>query len=238
MIPKIIHYCWFGSEKPKKIKRCIESWKINLPDYEIIEWNQDNFNVNELQYSQDAYAAGKYAFVSDVARVKALVEYGGIYLDTDVIVYKSFDSILNHRCVFGFEEGSFVATSFMASEPNHPIMKRFYDNYKTSLFYDKDGNIIPVTNVIKLTQMLDEYGLRRTNMLQKLEDDIIVYPQEYFSPYDYGNCIHNNTPNTICEHLFYVSWMPWTVRVKKNIKKIVGPVIGKEAMNKMRSLFK
>lgn len=89
MIPKIIHYCWFGGEKPQKVVKCIESWKKNLPDYEIKEWNKNNFDISELQYTLDAYKAHKYAFVSDVARVKALYEYGGIYLDTDVMVYKS-----------------------------------------------------------------------------------------------------------------------------------------------------
>ena len=103
MIPKIIHYCWFGrNEKPEKIQKCIESWKIHLSDYQIIEWNEDNFDYNLLTYTKDAYNAKKYAFVSDVARVKALYEMGGIYLDTDVMVYQNFDSILKHNCVLGF----------------------------------------------------------------------------------------------------------------------------------------
>lgn len=236
MIPKIIHYCWFGGEKPKKVLRCIESWKKCLPDYEIKEWNTSNYDVEALQYTADAYKAHKYAFVSDVARVKALYEYGGIYLDADVMVYKNFDSILSHRCVFGFEEELYVATSFMACEAQHPLMERFLSLYSNLSFYNKEGRIIPGTNVSKLTNMLMDIGLQRNDQFQELEEGITIYPQEYFSPYDYGNCIHHNTENTICEHLFFVSWMSWTTRVKKGIKHIIGPLLGKERMNQLRKI--
>ena len=104
-IPKIIHYCWFGGkEKPEQVKKCIGSWKKYLSNYQFMEWNEQNFDVNQFQYTKDAYAAKKYAFVSDVARVKALLEYGGIYFDTDVEVFKSFDDILDAKCLLGFEE--------------------------------------------------------------------------------------------------------------------------------------
>lgn len=236
MIPKIIHYCWFGGEKPQKILKCIESWKRCLPNYQIKEWNQNNFDISALKYTADAYLAHKYAFVSDVARVKALYDYGGIYLDTDVMVYKNFDSILNHKCVFGFEEEQYIATSFMACEPKHPLMKKFLSLYEDLSFFDSQGNIIPGTNVGKLTNMLSEMGLERNNLYQELRGDITVYPQEFFSPYDYANCIHHNTDNTICEHLFFVSWMPWTTRLKKGIKHILGPLLGKERMNELRKM--
>ena len=164
MIPKIIHYCWFGrGEKPKKIQKCIDSWKRVLTDYQIIEWNEDNFNVSKLKYTQDAYNAKKYAFVSDVARVKALYEMGGIYLDTDVMVYKTFDSVLDNKCVLGFEQDNYVATSFMACVKEHNLMKQFFELYSDLSFYDENGNIIPGTNVSKLTNMLLVKGLIRDN---------------------------------------------------------------------------
>lgn len=236
MIPKIIHYCWFGKkEKPQKIQKCISSWKEKLPDYQIIEWNEDNFDLNALKYTKDAYEAKKYAFVSDVARIKALYEIGGIYLDTDVMVYKSFDPILNHTCVFGFEQENYIATSFMACEKNYPLMNQFYQIYESLPFYDENGNIIPGTNVSKLTNLLIEKGLIRNNKYQILED-ITIYPQEYFSPYDYGNCIKQYTDNTICEHLFFVSWMPYQTRIKKVIKKVLVKFIGKDGLNRLRSL--
>lgn len=239
MIPKIIHYCWFGKgEKPKKIKECIESWKTILTDYQIIEWNEKNFNYNELLYAKDAYEARKYAFVSDVARVKALYEYGGIYLDTDVIVYKSFDRFLNHKCVLGFEEGQYIATSFMACEKNFSLMKEFYELYQHSSFYDERGQIISGTNVTKLTNLLLDYGLIRNNQYQELNNHIAIYPQDYFSPYDYGNCIKQNTNNTICEHLFLVSWMSKKEHLKKMLKKVIVTLFGKKTLIRMRKMFK
>lgn len=234
MIPKIIHYCWFGkSKKPKKIEKCINTWKEKCPDYKIIEWNESNFDVNKLKYTKDAYEAKKYAFVSDVARVKALYEYGGIYLDTDVIVYKDFATILNSKCVLGFEFGNYIATSFMACEPKFYLMKEFYNLYIYLHFYDNQGNIISVTNVSKLTNMLLDKGLERNDQLQILDNTIVVYPKEYFSPYEYGYCIRNNTENTICEHLFLVSWGNKNIYIKRIIKKIIVLIIGKKRTKKI-----
>ncbi|MBS6115842.1 glycosyltransferase family 32 protein [Thomasclavelia spiroformis] len=227
MIPKIIHYCWFGkSEKPDKIKKCIKSWKKNLPDYQIIEWNEDNFDYNVLAYTRDAYKAKKYAFVSDVARVKALYKMGGIYLDTDVMVYQSFDSILNNKCVLGFEMENYVATSFMACIPGHQLMKDFYNLYIDLSFYDDKGDIINVTNVTKLTNMLEKRGLIRNNEYQKI-DDISIYPTFYFSPYNYAWEYSEKNEKTICEHMFYISWMPKRQQIKKKIKRVLSNILYK-----------
>lgn len=227
MIPKIIHYCWFGrNEKPEKIQKCIESWKIHLSDYQIIEWNEDNFDYNLLTYTKDAYNAKKYAFVSDVARVKALYEMGGIYLDTDVMVYQNFDSILKHNCVLGFEMSNYIATSFMACVPKHYLMKDFYKLYLNLQFYDENGNIISGTNVSKLTNMLADKGLIKNNKLQQI-DDIIIYPTDYFSPYNYAWEYSSKNDKTICEHMFYVSWMSKRQQIKKKIKKLVRLTINK-----------
>lgn len=234
MIPKIIHYCWFGKgEKPKKIQKCINTWKENCPDYQIIEWNESNFDVNQFQYTKEAYEAKKYAFVSDVARVKALYDIGGIYLDTDVIVYKNFNEVLNNKCVLGFEQGNYIATSFMACESGFYLMKEFYNLYNNLNFFDKQGNIISGTNVSKLTNILLNKGLVRNNQYQILENSIVIYPQEYFSPYEYGYCIRNNTENTICEHLFLVSWGNKNMYIKKMIKQIIVLIIGKQRAKKI-----
>ena len=150
-IPKIVHYCWFGGkEKPDSVKKCIESWKRYLPDYRLMEWNEDNFDIEKLQYTREAYTAGKYAFVSDVARIEALYQYGGFYMDTDVEVLKSFTPLLDSRCVLGMEEKEYVATSFMAFEKGHPLVKQFLDLYKNLTFLDEKGQIITGTNVAKL----------------------------------------------------------------------------------------
>lgn len=235
-IPKIIHYCWFGGkEKPSKIQKCIDSWHKYLNDYEFIEWNESNFNINCNKYVKQAYENKKFAYVSDYARINALYQYGGIYMDTDVMVYKSFDDLLDNKCILGFEEENYIATSFMASIPKHDLIKEFIDRYEGIEFYNEDNSLDLTTNVQRLTDILENKGLIRNDKYQQIED-ISIYPQEYFSPYDYGNCIRKNTENTYCEHLFLVSWLPWTTKVKKAVKKIIIPIIGKSNMNKLRSL--
>lgn len=233
-IPKIIHYCWFGKKNmPNKMKKCIESWHKYLSDYEFIEWNESNFDINCNKYVKQAYESGKFAYVSDFARIKALYEYGGIYMDTDVKVFKSFNDLLNNDCVLGFEQEEYIATSFIAVKQNHPLIKQFIDKYENVNFYTKDNSIDLTTNVRKLTEILEEKGLKRNGQYQII-DNISIYPQEYFSPYDYGNCLRGNTSNTYCEHLFLVSWLPWSVKIKKVIKKICVHIIGKENMNRIR----
>lgn len=235
LIPRIIHYCWFGKgEKPAIVKKCIASWKEKLPEYQIIEWNEDNVTISQNKYMREAYAEKKYAFVSDAVRVKALYEMGGFYLDTDVEVFKSFDELLNERCILGFEEGDYVATSFMAAEPQHELIKEFYDLYTNISFYKKNGEINTYTNVKKLTDLLEKRGLLKNGQYQKIKGDIAVYPKEFFSPYDYVNCIYEYTENSFCVHHFYVSWMPVHTRVKKKIKSCVVKVIGKKNMVKLR----
>ena len=158
-IPKIVHYCWFGGkEKPDDVKKCIKSWKQHLSDYRFMEWNEKNFDINNLQYTKEAYHAKKYAFVSDVARIEALYQYGGIYMDTDVEVLKPFNSLLDAKCLLGMEEKEYVATSFMAFEKGHSLVKEFIDLYKNISFYDQNGKIIAGTNVEKLTKMLLKKG--------------------------------------------------------------------------------
>lgn len=239
MIPKIIHYCWFGGkEKPQNVQKCIASWKKYLSDYEFMEWNETNFNVHKSSYVEDAYNAKKFAFVSDVARIEALYEYGGFYMDTDVEVYRSFDELLSRDCVLGFEEKNYVATSFMAVEPKHPLMKEFINLYSDLNFYDVDGNIILGTNVLKFTNMLLEKGLIMNGEYQELENNIEIYPQKYFSPYDYINCYLKIEKETYCVHHFYVSWMSWKEQVKKKSKKILVRIIGRNSMNRLRKKFK
>ena len=235
-IPKIIHYCWFGGkEKPSKVQKCIDSWHKYLSDYKFMEWNESNFDINCNEYVKQAYENKKFAYVSDYARINALYQYGGIYMDTDVIVYKHFDDLLDNKCILGFEEENYIATSFMASIPKHYLIKEFIDRYDGDKFYNDDNSLDLTTNVQRLTDILDNRGLIRNDQYQQI-GDISIYPQEYFSPYDYGNCIRKNTENTYCEHLFLVSWLPWTTKVKKIVKKIIIPVIGKNNMNKLRSL--
>lgn len=237
-IPKIIHYCWFGgNEKPSKIKKCIESWKKFMPEFDIIEWNESNFDINALQYTKQAYEMKKYAFVSDVARLKALSMYGGIYFDTDVEVFKNFTQLLDERCILGFEEEEYIATSMMAVEPNNNLINSFLKIYDNIPFLDEKGNIIEGTNVSKLTDLLIEKGLKRENIYQKLDDNISIYPKEYFSPYVYPYGIYQITDNSYCVHHFFVSWQSKTVLLKRYLKMVIAKLIGLDNTKKIRNLF-
>ncbi len=233
MIPKIVHYCWFGGKpKPENIRSCIDSWKRHLPDYRFMEWNEENFDFNAMAYTRKAYEAKKFAFVSDVARLKALCEYGGIYLDTDVEVLKPFDDILNHRCVLGMEERNYIATSFIAAEPNFPLINKFLSDYDQAQF-DISGSAGVETNVKKLTKILEDKGFIRENKRQEI-GDITIFPKEYFSPYDYINCVDLRTENTYCVHYFYITWQSNTVKIKKAIKKVAAKILGKKRMDFLR----
>lgn len=238
-IPKIIHYCWFGGkEKPDDVKRCIESWKKFLPDYKLMEWNEKNFDIDKLKYTRDAYSAKKYAFVSDVARIEALYQYGGIYMDTDVEVLKTFNPLLDAKCILGMEEKEYVATSFMAFEKGHSLIKEFLELYQYLDFFDQNGEIISGTNVEKLTKMLKNKGFIQDNRYQKLEDGIEIYPKEFFSPYDYINCYYDITENSYCVHHFAVSWMSKKEQIKKEIKRNLVKIIGPKKLNQVREKLK
>lgn len=239
MIPKIIHYCWFGGkEKPSKVKKCIDSWHRFLPDYKFMEWNENNFDIHSSKYVEQAYNNGKFAFVSDVARISALKQYGGIYFDTDVVVFKSFDDLIldkSKRCILGFEYDNWIATSFMACEKEHPLLDVFENEYLNEKFQKDDGSQNTVTNVIRLTNILEKKGLIRDNSRQKLTDNIEIYPIEYFSPYDYADCIMEKTENSYCAHLFFVSWLPFSQQIKKYIKTFFAKIIGRKGMEKIRN---
>lgn len=240
MIPKIIHYCWFGGKaKPTKIQHCIDSWRKILKDYEFIEWNEDNFDVNYSEYTRQAYQQGKFAFVSDIARIEALRKYGGIYMDTDVEVYKPFDDLLaGARCILGFEYDNWIATSFMACEKNHPLLEEFENLYSLEMFCQKNGVLNTNTNVNRLTKLLCDKGLIRENRKQILNDGIVVFPIEYFSPYDYANCILERTINSYCAHLFFVTWLPKTEQIKKRIKSVLVKIIGRQGLETLRKVIK
>lgn len=237
-IPQIIHYCWFGKkEKPLKIKQFINNWKEILKGYKFIEWNEENFDINCNTYVKEAYEQKKYAFVSDYARIQALYKFGGIYLDTDVEVLKTFDEILNNECVLGFEAENYVATSFIATKARSPLIKEFIDIYENEYFVNRDGTLNKITNVDKLNSILLKKGLVNNGKYQVLDEKIVIYPREYFSPYDYSNCIDKRNNNTICVHHFYQSWASNKKKAVKKIKKIIAPIIGKNNMNKIRKIL-
>ena len=226
-IPKIIHYCWFGKkEKPYIVKKCIKSWKDNLNDYEIIEWNEENFDINCNKFIKEAYERGMYAFVSDYVRVFVLYNYGGIYLDTDVEVFKSFDDLLVNDSFWGFEEKNFIATSTIGAKKGNILIKEFLDLYTNRVFIKENGEIDTLTNVAIISTILKDKGLKLNGEYQKIEYIGTFYPQEYFSPYDYINCYSKQNNKTYAIHYFYKSWLPFSAKVKSCIKKVLIKIIG------------
>lgn len=201
MIPKIIHYCWFsGEDKPEIIKSCIQTWKDKLTNYEIIEWTTTEFDVKIIPFTEQAYANKKWAFVADYFRLWVLYNYGGIYLDSDVILNKTFDKYLNGELFMVWENLDLIGAHIFGSEKNNIIIKLFMDYYERRDFIDSNDNLdlIPMPQII--TKILRKnYDIRRNGKLQKKKDYYTIYPMNYFT-------IDINDDNNICNHLFLGSW--------------------------------
>lgn len=236
-IPKIIHYCWFGGkEKPDIVKKCIASWEKNLLGYEFIEWNEDSFDITSNLYVKEAYDSRKFAFVSDYVRVYVLYNYGGIYLDTDVEVFKSFDDLLIHESFWGFEQKNYIATSTIGAKKGNHLIKLFLDSYIEKRFIRENGSYDDITNVAIVTELLKKNGLKLNGQYQEVDNLGTFYPQTYFSPFDYINCRKFLTTDTYAMHHFYKSWLPPKARIKSNIKSIAAKVIGGENIAKIRKV--
>ncbi|WP_026558786.1 capsular polysaccharide synthesis protein [Bacillus sp. J37] len=237
-IPKIIHYCWFGGkEKPEIVKKFIASWENKLSGYEIKEWDENNFDISSNNYVKEAYDSGKFAFVSDYARVYALYHFGGIYLDTDVEVFKPFDDLLHHESFWGFEQENYIATSTIGAEKRNKLIKLFLDSYDEKNFLKEDGSYNDLTNVAIVTEILKNKGLKMNGQYQELEGLGVFYPQTYFSPYDYINCRNFNSEYTYTMHHFYKSWLSPKARFKSNMKTIAAKVIGGGNIAKIRKVI-
>ena len=223
MIPKIIHYCWFGKGKlPPFAQKCISSWKKYMPHCEIKEWNENNFNVNMIKYTKEAYEYKKYAFVSDFARFYVLNQYGGIYLDVDVELVKPIDDLLNYKTVLGFESlGRVNPGLILASEPATLFLKEMIELYKNLSFIDNNGNMNLTTIVTYTTDYLKTKGLREENVKQEIYG-VTVFPTDYFCPIDMKTNELIITENTYSIHHFNSSWISKWGKFKKFIRKIIG----------------
>lgn len=230
MIPRVIHYCWFGRKPlPPLAQRCIESWQNYLPDYEVKEWNEDNFDVNILPYTADAYAAGKYAFVSDYARFWILYKYGGVYFDTDVEVILSMDDVLARGAFMGLELVSQKRLAVnpglgMAAEPGLQLYQEILSRYRTMQFAREDGSLNPYTMIPMVTELLVAAGLKGDGTIEHISG-IDVYPPDWFNPFDYLTGRLRKTENTRSIHWFAKSWMApeavWKVFVKRFLRRII-----------------
>ncbi|MDY4077590.1 MAG: glycosyltransferase [Clostridium sp.] len=231
-IPKKIHYCWFGGNKLNELgKKCINSWKKYCPEYEIIEWNDKNFDFSCNKYVQEAYKAKKWAFVSDYVRLYVIYKYGGIYMDTDVEVVKNLDKFLKYESFSGFESTKYIPTGIMGGEKNSRWIKYLLSYYDNKSFINEDGTLDTTTNVITITNMTKEkYNLRLDNSFQLLNEEVALFPSEFFCPKDYETEKINITKNTHTIHHFSGSWQSDEQRriqeKKKKYTKIFGKGIG------------
>ena len=224
MIPKTIHYCWFGrGEMPEQAERCIASWRKFMPDWEYRLWNEDNFDLGLNAYAREAYEARKFAFVSDYVRLWALEREGGLYLDTDVEVFKSFEDLLGYNAFAGFEGSKHlpVGTCVMASEAHGQWVGEQLDAYHDRHFLLSDGAIDITTNVQFITAKMCEDGFVQNGIEQDFKD-LHVFPVEYFSP----RCTtgeYFRTENTYCDHLGMGSWDDKDHGWKVSVARLVGP---------------
>lgn len=208
MIPKIIHYCWFGGNPlPETAKKCIDSWRKFCPDFEIKEWNERNYDVHKIPYSSQAYTAKKYAFVSDYARFDIVYRLGGIYFDTDVEVLKPLAPILADGAFFAMEEAGRVNSGLgLAAESGHPIYAEILQNYRAHDFLRDGGRCDLTTVVTRVTDILKRHGLRNEDCIQTIAG-IKIYPSEYFSPKNTKTQKLTITANSYTIHHFDASWV-------------------------------
>lgn len=221
MIPKIIHYCWFGrGEKTELTKRCVASWKKLCPDFEIREWNEDNCDCFAMLFMAEAYRAKKYAFVSDVMRLIVLEKYGGVYFDTDVEVVKDISPLLDNAAFIGFENDDYVASGLtIASEAHHPAIQAMISEYEKLHFINSDGSQNHIGCPHINTDVLKRFGLV-CNGKEQVASGVHIYPADYFNPLDSATGKLHKTENTYSIHWYSMSWLPKSVQLKAKLGRI------------------
>lgn len=239
MIPKTLHYCWFGpNEIPESIKDNINDWGKKLPDYNIKLWNEDNFDINMNSYVNEAYEAGKYAFVTDYVRLYALYNHGGIYLDTDVEIVKSLEPFLNHQAFTGCENNENSVTGTIGSVKGHEWIKTLLNYYTDKNFILPDGSYDLTTNTTIITEItINQFGWKPLDEQQELRNGLIIYPFEYFCAKDYKTGKIHETENTYTIHHFSGSWKSNKSKVVTKITQLIGPE-NTEKLQRIRRSFK
>lgn len=236
MVPKIIHYCWFGrGPKPQLALDCIESWKKILPEYEIKEWNEDNFDLDMYPYAREAYDNRKFAFVTDIVRLYALYNEGGVYMDSDVEILKPLDSFLHHAAFSGFEAEDRFPTGLMAAEKGSLWAKENLDWYLGKHMVKPDGTLDLTTNVAIIMKVMERFNVQLNNTYQDFPGYFTLYPRDVFCPYEPSTKKLVTTENSVCIHHFAGSWVP-PLNICGKIEKILIPIIGKETILRLQKV--
>ena len=200
----------------------MESWRRLAPDFTLMRWDETNFDVNALTYTDEAYRNKKYAFVSDVARLHALSVYGGLYLDTDVELLRSPEELVDGEATIGFESSGLLSTAVISAEKNNPMINDFLDTYRNIGFIRPDGSRDLTPNTLRFTEFMTARGLVRNGSEQKAGNFKVV-PAEILSPLCQEGYRLLTTPRTICIHHFESSWRSGTFRLKQRIQRLIGP---------------
>lgn len=232
MIPKIIHYCWFGGkEMPELAQKCIASWKQYLPDYELRLWNEETFDLDMYPYAREAYNNRKFAFVTDVVRLWALNEFGGIYMDTDVEVLKPLDDLLHLPAFTGYEGSLSHApvTGIMASQAHGIWVGEQLAYYEGRHFVKEDGSLDMTTNTITISRIMEANGFVINEKYGVYKDEMHIFPVDYFCPLS-STHILKLTKNSYCIHHFAGSWYEYT-RAQKVKKFICEKILGRKLTN-------
>ena len=238
-IPKVIHYCWFGGgELPKMAEKCIRSWQKYCPDYQIICWNENNFDVNENRYAKEAYEAKKWAFVSDYVRLKVLYEQGGIYLDTDVELLKPLDSLIEHQGYVGYEQSGLVSTGLgFACEAGNSLIEALLRDYDEIPFQKADGSYDLMPCPDRNTETLKRLGLVADGTYRVFMN-LQFLPAEYLCPMDYYTSKKKLTKNTYSVHLYCASWTSKTSKRTLLFKRLLGVKLYDKLYGKFLHKFK
>lgn len=209
LIPKKIHYCWFsGTPIPDKLRGCIDSWKRFCPDYEIIRWDEGNYDFGKSLYMRQAYERQRWSFVSDVARLDILYRHGGIYLDTDVELRRSLDELLYQPAFCGVEKWGIVNTSMSGAQPGNLVVRAMMDYRKDRPFLYKDGGENWMSSGYYDTLPLIQKGMRPNGETQLIAGSMMtVYAAEFFQPFDYMSGETHITQNTFAIHHFSGAWL-------------------------------
>lgn len=255
MIPKIIHYCWFGGKaKPELYYKCKKSWEKCCPDYQIIEWNEDNFDVSLCPlYVRQAYELEKWAFVTDYVRLQIIYKFGGIYLDTDVELKKTLDSLLNFKAFFAIESGGEIATGLgFGAENGNTLIWDLMKDYLSIPFILENGQFDRTGCPLRNLHVFIDYGFNNRDVYQIIGDQVCIMPTEFFCPINYYTGERKITKNTIGIHWYAASWQSeeGRKRHKKQMRQqrfqrirylpnqILCSVLGVELYNKIKKRIK